>query len=426
MGRDCLLQCENNGYCEFVSDSVDQLRKIVQTGGLIQKCRCPLGWGGVVCEIPTENCQRHTQTCEISGRPCDPMHVSFTATAAATMTTTGNDQDNALREIGMESIGGVPTTTSTPATTNNNVVIETQWSCHCGIADRVDPNIAGTVCRKGYTEYCNPHPYHPDSPLYFCTNGGKCNVDYLAAQEQPGDLNVREQYMDAGCRCNDHFEGPHCERLIFDPNRDLPGLVDPARGFFDPSLVSSMSTTIDDENDNDDNNGMSTAGTVFLSVVLVGTVVGLALYATTRYKKHRLTQQQQQQQQQQQHSSYKYNHPENNEDDVDDHHIDDWTQKMIQSVLGRLAQRKQRRRQQQQRGLKMYDDNDDEDDDNQSCCGSSNHNQNIYANHRRNNSDSAFLDSAEPITGIFQLAIEPPATHQLQHQQPQHDDKFLL
>ncbi|KAL7564910.1 hypothetical protein ACA910_009398 [Epithemia clementina (nom. ined.)] len=417
MGRDCLLQCENNGYCEFVSDSVDQLRKIVQTGGLIQKCRCPLGWGGVVCEIPTENCQRHTQTCEISGRSCDPMHVSFTATAAATTTTTGNDQDNAKREIGMESIGGVPTTTSTTATTNNNVVIETQWSCHCGIADRVDPNIAGTVCRKGYTEYCNPHPYHPDSPLYFCTNGGKCNVDYLAAQEQPGDLNVREQYMDAGCRCNDHFEGPHCERLIFDPNRDLPGLVDPARGFFDPSLVSSMSTTIDDENDNDDNNGMSTAGTVFLSVVLVGTVVGLALYATTRYKKHRLTQQQ--------HSSYKYNHPENNEDDVDDHHIDDWTQKMIQSVLGRLAQRKQRRRQQQQRGLKMYDDNDDEDDDNQSCCGSSNHNQNIYANHRRNNSDSAFLDSAEAITGIFQLAIEPP-THQLQHQQPQHDDKFLL
>ena len=52
MGRDCILECENNGFCEFVADTVNQLQKIAQSGGLIQRCRCPPGWGGVVCEIP--------------------------------------------------------------------------------------------------------------------------------------------------------------------------------------------------------------------------------------------------------------------------------------------------------------------------------------------------------------------------------------
>mmetsp|Transcript_15069 Transcript_15069/g.32917 ORF Transcript_15069/g.32917 Transcript_15069/m.32917 type:complete len:482 (+) Transcript_15069:172-1617(+) len=174
-GKDCVIDCENGGLCEFVSDSLRELRHIFQSGGLIQRCRCPPGWGGVACEIPTENCILRTKTCELSGRSCDKV---------------GN-----------------------------------QWTCHCNIADQVDNNLAAAVCRRGYTEYCSDY-YDPEGPLYYCTNGGKCNSDFLSAEESPGDLATRRKYMDAGCRCNENFYGEHCEKMRFDPVH-LTGFVDP-------------------------------------------------------------------------------------------------------------------------------------------------------------------------------------------------------
>eukprot|EP00527_Entomoneis_sp_CCMP2396_P001959 CAMPEP_0198139342 /NCGR_PEP_ID=MMETSP1443-20131203/2671_1 /TAXON_ID=186043 /ORGANISM="Entomoneis sp., Strain CCMP2396" /LENGTH=368 /DNA_ID=CAMNT_0043801451 /DNA_START=176 /DNA_END=1282 /DNA_ORIENTATION=- len=220
-GKDCLFQCENGGLCEFVSEDVQQLRHIAQAGGLIQRCRCPPGWGGVVCEIPIETCNLQTRMCDVSGRPCDKV---------------GN-----------------------------------QWSCHCNVADKKVGNFASTVCRRGYTEYCSDY-YDPDGPLYFCTNGGKCNSDYLSARERPGDLTVRRKYMAAGCMCNENFHGERCEKLLFDFS-DLTGNLD-------PKMLSRYQGSVESIEDGGKKESTVTilagvAGLILLSAAVFGTLFWL-------------------------------------------------------------------------------------------------------------------------------------------------------
>ena len=79
--------------------------------------------------------------------------------------------------------------------------------------------------------------------------------------------------MNAGCECNEHFEGSHCERLVFE-SQDLQGLIDPNRGFYAPNQ--------DGANKKD---GMSTGGAVVLSLFLIGLVVGMTIYLVRRRRR---------------------------------------------------------------------------------------------------------------------------------------------
>mmetsp|Transcript_11571 Transcript_11571/g.23730 ORF Transcript_11571/g.23730 Transcript_11571/m.23730 type:complete len:437 (-) Transcript_11571:263-1573(-) len=238
-GKDCLINCENGGICEFVAEELRDLRYIAQSGGLIQRCRCPPGWGGVSCEIPTENCVLSTKTCEISKRPCDKV---------------GN-----------------------------------QWTCHCHIAANVDSNFAAAVCKRGYTEYCSDY-YDPEGPLYFCANGGKCMSDFLSAKESPGDLSARRKYMDAGCMCNENFHGERCEKLKFG-KEDLQGFVDPvflAQHYVDDvqGVQGKNKNAQQDDSSFDLTHPMVLAAMGVVFVFLVAGVVAI-VYLTRRRSKRR-------------------------------------------------------------------------------------------------------------------------------------------
>lgn len=177
----CDLECKNGGRCVYISGTVEDWRYFAQSGILVQKCKCPPGWGGVGCEMPVEQCvsDKDPQTgesvriCELSRLPCDFL----------------------------------PDGTST---------------CACHVADAVDPDgLAGNACRHWNTEYCEGKLDLRAETIYLCTNGGKCQSDFIAAQIAPGDTKVNAEYADAGCVCNKHFYGPHCEFLDFDANHNI-------------------------------------------------------------------------------------------------------------------------------------------------------------------------------------------------------------
>lgn len=168
----CDLECKNGGTCHYIDGSLDDWKYLAQTGILVQRCRCPPGFDGVGCEIPVEKCNEQTLTCELSGKPCDQLpDVSYT--------------------------------------------------CACHVADAVDKNFAGNSCRRWNTEYCAGRLDEQADQIYLCTNGGKCQSDFIGAAIAPGDMAVNLQYQDAGCVCNENFYGPHCEFLKFGPEHNV-------------------------------------------------------------------------------------------------------------------------------------------------------------------------------------------------------------
>lgn len=56
----------------------------------------------------------------------------------------------------------------------------------CAEADSLSL-FAGEQCRKPFTEYCASLKHSVGGHVSFCTNGGKCKSDYLAAQIAPGN-----------------------------------------------------------------------------------------------------------------------------------------------------------------------------------------------------------------------------------------------
>lgn len=140
----CDLLCSNGGYCTLIPGTSDELAKQAQKGTLIETCVCPPGFTGLACENILEQCVLPERKC-YNGAPC----------------------------IQHESTG--------------------EWACDCTLADSLS-TFAGQMCRDPITEYCTGR-YMPDTALSFCTNGGRCLADFIAAKVAPGDTSVNRQYQ---------------------------------------------------------------------------------------------------------------------------------------------------------------------------------------------------------------------------------------
>ena len=194
----CNIECRNGGVCAYVTDNHDQVSALARSGILVQHCICPQGFGGVACEIPVERC--------LTVYP-DP-EVPLSVERPATNPRHGDVQY--ICEHSKKPCDRLP---------------DDSYTCACHVADRVDARAAGRACRKWNTEYCTGSfqvsVSTPTPQVYFCTNGGKCQSDFLAAQIAPGDASVNAQFADAGCACNPNFYGPHCEYLAWTPRDNV-------------------------------------------------------------------------------------------------------------------------------------------------------------------------------------------------------------
>lgn len=142
-GVSCDLQCANGGYCTLVEGTFEELAHDAQSGHLIEQCVCRPGFTGVACDTVVEECSLPERTCH-NGAPC-------------TQNSSG------------------------------------EWGCDCSIADSLSL-FAGYQCRNPTTEYCSGK-YDPNAALSFCTHGGRCIGDFLAAEVAPGDTAFNKAYQ---------------------------------------------------------------------------------------------------------------------------------------------------------------------------------------------------------------------------------------
>lgn len=160
----CSLNCANNGICQFLDGTLEELQKQMQSGLMIMKCQCTVGYTGMGCEQARPICNLQTLKCP-NGIPCEAF------------------------------------LNSSP----------TQYHCDCSVADRISTTTA-RFCRNTYTEYCSSSISH-GSNISFCTNGGKCMADIISAEVAPFNTSVNAHYEHAGCICPSEYDGPHCEFL---------------------------------------------------------------------------------------------------------------------------------------------------------------------------------------------------------------------
>lgn len=139
----CDLQCSNGGYCALIDGTPEELAKKAQSGHLIEKCVCQPGFTGISCQTAVEQCILPERKCH-NGVPC----------------------------------------------TQN---ADGEWGCDCSVADSLSA-FAGYQCRNPSTEYCTGK-YVPNAALSFCTNGGRCEGDFIAAQVAPGDTAFNQVYQ---------------------------------------------------------------------------------------------------------------------------------------------------------------------------------------------------------------------------------------
>jgi EGF-like domain len=149
-GVSCDLECSNGGYCTLLDGTEAELAHKAQSGMLIEVCVCPPGYTGVTCENVVEECTLPERTCH-NKVPCRKI------TSSSSSSFTG------------------------------------EWSCDCSLAESIS-NFAGRMCRDPITEYCTGKFTH-NSALSFCTNGGRCLGDFIAAKIAPGDTSVNKKYQ---------------------------------------------------------------------------------------------------------------------------------------------------------------------------------------------------------------------------------------
>jgi hypothetical protein len=139
----CDLECANGGYCTLVQGTEAELAHEAQSGLLIEVCVCRPGFTGVACDNILEQCALPERLCH-NKVPCK-----------------------------RDSNG--------------------DWGCDCSIAESLS-NFAGSMCRSPITEYCTGK-FDSNSALSFCTNGGRCLADFIAAKIAPGDTTVNKKYQ---------------------------------------------------------------------------------------------------------------------------------------------------------------------------------------------------------------------------------------
>jgi hypothetical protein len=139
----CDLECSNGGYCTLIEGTAEQLARKAQGGDLIEVCVCRPGLTGIACENILEQCSLPERKCH-NGDSCSKMENG-------------------------------------------------EFGCDCSLADSLSL-FAGQMCRKPITEYCTGR-FQPHSALSFCTNGGRCDADFIAAKVAPGDTSVNRKYQ---------------------------------------------------------------------------------------------------------------------------------------------------------------------------------------------------------------------------------------
>ena len=266
----CSLNCENGGYCEYVTGSDAELQVKLQSGVLIMQCICPETYTGLGCEQERPVCDMNTLKCP-NGMPCDP------------------DPSNATR-----------------------------YHCDCSMADAISHR-ASQFCRRTYTEYCfsssSNNQWKRDAAmgLAFCTNGGKCKADIIAAREAPWNTTANALYEQAGCNCPAEYYGPHCEFLhhalpvpsetkapvieniaTTEPTETMaPSVVDTQSledliGGFDNATRDDASSSSSSSEEESSSALRATLIGVLLAVGVVCTTLGVLTYRHRRNKQRRM------------------------------------------------------------------------------------------------------------------------------------------
>lgn len=151
----CDLQCNNNGFCRFITEDSYQLQKRIQSGHMVHECICPMGFRGMSCDV--------------------------------------NEDEH-------------------PSCETENTDEHGRSACDCVVADRMS-TFAGSQCRKPFTEYGATLENTRGGHISYCTNGGKLKADLMAAQVSPGNTSSNFLFQHAGCFCPPEFAGEHCEIL---------------------------------------------------------------------------------------------------------------------------------------------------------------------------------------------------------------------
>ena len=270
----CSLNCENNGVCQYLNGTMEELQNRMQSGYMIMKCQCTEGYTGLGCEQVRPTCNVPTLKCP-NGVPCD--------------TYPGSNP--------------------------------TQYHCDCSVADRISSTTA-RFCRNTYTEYCSPGIINGANEISFCTNGGKCKGDIISAQLAPFNTSVNANYEHAGCICPPEYDGPHCEWMrLVSTNTKSPAISGNHSSTLAPSMEESMTssatmeptTTIEDDETslediinvynnqtksavNNERNTESDDGkqilrvvlsSIFVSLAIIGLVMTLLTYRHRRLQQRR-------------------------------------------------------------------------------------------------------------------------------------------